>query len=145
MMLVLLGVMLVMLTATVTFIGNQFSAGADQEQEERSFHVAEAGIHYVLFLLNQGVNTTEELVSQQELTQSVTEKGVTLGEFTVKISSIAGSQTSEAIQVVSSGRDASRNICQTVVVEIRRTGSHPAGPYEIASWDHAVTCGGYAS
>lgn len=145
MMLVLLGVTIVMLAGTVSFLSNQFSVGANQEQEERSFQVAEAGAHYALFLLNEGVYTTEELLAMQTTTQPVVDNGETRGEFTLTFSSVAGTQSGDAIQVVSSGRDASRDICQTLVVVIHRTDIFFTSPYEITSWDHAVTCDGYAS
>ena len=61
--LVLLSSFLVIMTAWSRFAARQAHVTVDQGAEEKAFHVSEAGIEYVLFLLNSGLYAPDGLPS----------------------------------------------------------------------------------
>ncbi len=133
-MLVMLAMFTVIAIATSTYIDRQYILTINQEQEERSFHLAEAGVHYTLFLLNDGIYTTQELVDMETFTDTVTKSGQDIGRFDLFFSSLGS--PGEGVIVTAEGRDTSLDICQAVTATVQRSGIG----YFVASWDHGVGC-----
>ncbi|MGH9856910.1 MAG: hypothetical protein ACRD4B_03600 [Acidobacteriota bacterium] len=142
MMMVIFGMFAVMLAASVAFINRQFHQTVDQEREELAFHMAEAGVQYTLFLLNDGVHNTETLLQQGELLeqslygiQYVENPGI----YNLYFASLSGADAGQGLRVVSVGLDTGQQQCQTIVAEIRRFSSQEAA-YALSAWDHRPVC-----
>jgi Tfp pilus assembly protein PilX len=84
MTLLLLVTFIVIITAWVQFAARQAHVVADQEQEERAFGAAEAGLRYAMFLLNSDAKEPDELenLAGQEVTGPA--GGTAVGTYSLK-------------------------------------------------------------
>lgn len=141
MMLVMFGMILVMSTSVIFFSQRQLRATVDQEQTERSFQVAEAGIQYTLFLLNSGVYNTEQILTAGPIEKEMDDEilGEDSGTFTLSFSPVEGAPAGKAVNVTSEGRDSAGISCQHVEARIERFNAEITY-YGITKWDHLPEC-----
>lgn len=140
-MLVMLGVFFALLSSASYFINRQFKETLFQEQEEQAFHVAEAGVHYVLFLLSSGAQTPQSLLEAGSITQSVHDQttGAKTGKYVLAFSPLGSPvESGQGVAVESTGWDVSNRRCQ--IINARVALGAGSGAFGISSWDHAVAC-----
>ncbi len=127
--LVLLSAFLVIMIAWSRFASLQAHVIADQGVEERAFQASEAGIEYVLFLLNSGV------LAPDTLTYFIQEiVGVSDSVFELTFSD----QTASSVTALSRGYDVNKlDRCQEIMVNIKiYSGSISSSEYYVDSWTH---------
>jgi Tfp pilus assembly protein PilX len=140
-------VLVIIFTAWMRFAVRQNNAVVGQEQEEQSFHLSEAGVHYVLHVLNNGVCTPQELSVSEPVIQPVIDESVADGqpvgtyELTFDVTSVGG-ETVTAVRAV--GYD--KNVfgeCQLIEARVESFSGVLGKKYRILSWDHksTITCG----
>ena len=137
--LVLFLLFIVMMVAAIDYINQQYKAATDQEETQKAFRVAEAGVDYTMFLLAQNVTTMAALKTQQtSIAQSVTDPGTTTaaGSFINTYTQPTAGTATEGLQVSSKGTTAGSNRCETVVATIEHRGDQ----YSLIAWDHKLGC-----
>lgn len=125
------------MTAGMRLVTRQFHATVDQEQEEISFEVADAGVHYAFWLVNEANADPASLpatVVVREVTDPNTNK--TVGRFfvTFSVTTIGGFYE---ITASSAGLDMSAQRWQYVDAKIQGydSGGGAVG-YYIKRWEH---------
>lgn len=98
--LMLIATLALLLPAWLSVAALQRKIVADQEQADRSSQISEAGIQYVIFLLNNEGCTINELVANSPLVQTVTDAdGVTeIGRYQLAVTA-----ASDGVNVESHG------------------------------------------
>ena len=137
--LVLFLLFIIMMVAAIDYVNQQYKAATDQEEVQRSFRVAEAGVDYTMFLLGQSVQTMTSLKAQgTSAAQTVKEPNTSnvIGSFVNTYSEPTGGATTEAIQVISKGTISNNNRCETVRAVIERKNDR----YSLTAWDHVLGC-----
>lgn len=141
-------VFLIIMVAWMRFAVVQNNAVVGQEQEEQSFHLSEAGVHYALHLLNNGVCNPQELSDSQPVIQSVVDElapaaGAIVGtyELTFTVQTTNG-ETITAVRAVGYDRNVPGE-CQLIEARINSFAGVLGQKYEIAAWDHksTIACG----
>ena len=146
MVLVLVGMVIVFLVSGVLLSGRQYNATVEQEEEERAFHAAEAGIHYTLYLLNSPFSAEDEfsLLDKgfwpQQMVQHQDTEDV-LGTYDLVFDPLPDEpvDSGKGLSVYSLGQDDRRARCQLLRAEIRRHNRLQA-VYRVAAWDHQSGC-----
>lgn len=138
MTLVILGVFLVMAMATVGLISRQFHEIVGQEQEEQAFQIAEAGVNYAAWLMDNGLVSYQS--PQPVLGYKVTDETKTpspeLGTFDLsfQVVTYGGPTGPVSVRVTSVGKDAVLlNRSQTIEAVIEST---DLDTFKITLWDH---------
>lgn len=138
MTLVILAVFLVMMVATAALISRQFKQIVGQEQEEQAFQIAEAGVSYGVWLLD---NNLVDYKNPQGITDYVVidetkEPSEVLGTFdlTFETLNFAEPDGPLAVRVKSVGKDA-------VLVQRKQTieaviHSSDLDDFQVIEWDH---------
>lgn len=144
MMLVILGVLVVVIGSTVSFVNRQFHEITRQKQEEQVFHVAEAGVNHVSYLLNDRVYNTVQLLNlispiQQDVMDPST--NTRNGFFSLTFSGVDGSQPGQAVRVTSVAKADDSERCQTIIATFHRLSSGD-DRFVITKWDHVPQCVG---
>jgi hypothetical protein len=141
---VVLGSFAVIMLAWLAFANRQNHEIVNQEQEEQSFHVAEAGVHYALFLLVKNVCTPAELDSNEPVRRKVlNQSGEVMGIYDLKFENTPyddGVRT----KVTAVGYDfAKPNRCQGVEATLKSFFGALGTFYTIETWDQKTTvaCG----
>ena len=138
MTLVILGVFLIMAAATVGLINRQFHAIVGQEQEEQAFQIAEAGVDYTVWLMDNGLIDYQnpQPVAGYQVTDQTQDPAEVLGTFDLSFSvtSYGGPAGPVAMRVVSVGTDA-------VLLERKQTieavvASDDLDTFRVVEWDH---------
>lgn len=146
MTLVFFVIFVIILSAWMRFAVRQNNAVVGQEQEEQSFHLSEAGVHYVLHVLNNGVCTPHELAGSEPIIQSVVDEstaGDVVGTYELTFDVTPnGGETITAVRAV--GYD--KNVfgeCQLIEARVESFSGVLGRRYRILSWDHkaTITCG----
>lgn len=138
MTLVILGLFLTMMVAAMALISRQFHEIVGQEQEEQAFQVAEAGVHYSLWLISNGLlNLDNPAAITGHEVRDIRPQGANevIGTFDVTFSvQKGGAGQPTSISLVSTGRD---------VVLVDRTQviaaviyAEEGEKFSIISWDH---------
>lgn len=128
---------MVMMIAGIGLLNTQFHQTTDQEQEEKAFGAADAGVQYAYWLLRSG-NINPQTLPGQQVIQPVTDPdtGETSGTFTLDFTwqPVGGF---DELTVFSSGQDVANKKTQAVVAKIQAydAGGGTIG-YYIKSWDH---------
>ena len=152
MVLVTLAVFVVMAIAVVGIVNRQFHEVVGQEQEEQAFQIAEAGIDYVVWLLDQHLVDLEnpQPITDYEVVDFTKDPSEVLGKFTVTIETVRYTPPNgpAVMRLVSVGRDAVLiNRTQTIeaVIQSEADPSEPIPPgnepdqlevWRIIEWDH---------
>jgi Tfp pilus assembly protein PilX len=125
------------MVAGVGLLNTQFHQTTNQEQEEKAFEAADAGLHYTLWMLNKA-NVAPATLPGQTVTQQVTDpaSNETIGSFTLTFTVQPVNGFNE-VTVTSLGRDLVMNRRQTIVGKVQEydLGGGTRG-YFIKSWDH---------
>lgn len=146
MVLILTAMVIAFLVSGVLLSGRQYNATVEQEQEEQSFHAAEAGIHYVLFLLNNDFSTENEFTlvekgfwPRQTVYQQDT--NMELGTYDLLFAPLPNSipNQGKGFTVYSLGRDLRGKRCQLIRAEMQRVSTLEV-VYGITIWDHQSDC-----
>lgn len=141
-------VLVIIMAAWMRFAVVQNKAVVGQEQEEQSFHLSEAGVHYVLHLLNNGLCTPQELAASQPIIQSVVDESVSQAgsvvgtyELTFDVQA-AGAETVASVRALGFDQNVYGE-CQLIVARLRSFEGILGKKYQILSWDHKATiaCG----
>lgn len=137
-------VFVVIMSAWLRFAVRQNNTVVGQEQEEQSFHLSEAGVHYALHLLNNGLCTPQELAASEPVIQpvvdvSVADAGAEIGTYELMFEvSTNGGETSAVVRAV--GYDV--NVfgeCQLIEATLQSFAGVLGTRYKIESWDHKST------
>lgn len=137
MMLVILGMMAVIAGSTILFVSRQYNQTVRQEQEEQAFHLAEAGVNFIVFSLNQSVFTTESLITAGSLSGTVPALGD--GRYNLVFGDVAGATPGQNVRVVSFGYDSTQQFCQVLDVVVHRTGDAQQ-QFIVDTWNHLQSC-----
>lgn len=136
---VLLGAFVVMFIAAATLINRQFHQITQQEQEEQAFQVAEAGVFYALWFIDQDLLDLSNPgnVTDYEVTDPTTDPAEVIGNFdltfTVRNNEVGGPVT---VDIVSVGEDAVLSeLKQTIRATIH---SRDGDDFRIVEWRHDV-------
>ena len=125
---------LIFMVAGGQLIARQFHALTDQEQRERAFQVAEAGVHYVLWELNHAGQLPASLPTLTNLAVLDPSTGNPVGTFDISlISENVGTEI--FVSVTASGR-AENSLTSQVIVAGLRSSNNSA--YYIDTWDHQL-------
>ncbi|OGY37947.1 MAG: hypothetical protein A3E37_04110 [Candidatus Andersenbacteria bacterium RIFCSPHIGHO2_12_FULL_46_9] len=94
----LVAILAILLPVWLSVAALQRKVVADQEQVERSSQISEAGIQYIVFLLNNEACTIDDLVANSPLVQTVTDAdGVTeMGRYQLDITNAGDGVNVEA-------------------------------------------------
>lgn len=130
------------------FAARQNNAVVRQEQEEQSFQLSEAGVNYVLHLLNNGLCTPAELNASEPVIQSVVDvsvqgSGAFMGTYELAFDvQPAGSGTVTSVQAIGYDINVQRE-CQLIEAKIESFDGVLGTKYRVKSWDHksTITCG----
>lgn len=146
MVLVLTSMVIVFLVSGVLLSGRQFNATVEQEEEERAFHSAEAGVHYALYLLNsQGSGQDEfSLVEQGSWPQQTVfqkDTGKVIGTYDLQFTLLPDGVPGKGLTVYSLGKDKRGEQCQLIRADLRRVSTLQVA-YGVTAWDHDVDCEG---
>lgn len=108
--------------------------------ESPAFHLGEAGVHYILHVLNSGTCTPEELIVQQPIVQDVPAivNEESLGSFNVTLKALASSATPD-YTVTSLGRERGMGgTCQKIETVVESFSGVLGTKYRVLSWDHSA-------
>lgn len=138
MTLVILGVFLIMAAASVGLVNRQFHAIVDQEQEEQAFQVAEAGVNYAVWLMDNGLVDYQDPqpVEGYQVTDQTKDPAEVLGTFDLdlEVISYTASTGPVAVRAVSIGKDAVLvGRLQTIEAVIQ---SDDLDIFRVIEWDH---------
>lgn len=144
MVLVLTAMVIVFLVSGVLLSGRQYNATVEQEEEERAFHAAEAGVHYALYLLNSEFYGEDEFSllskgSWPEQTVSQEDTGKILGTYELMFMPLPDGSVGKGLTVYSLGKDTRGKRCQLIRAEVNRVSTLEAA-YGVAVWDHQSEC-----
>ncbi len=103
--------------------------------ETSAFHVSEAGVHYVLHLLNSGACLPEELIQQQPIMHDVPGlvEDDSLGLFSVALNPLPSEGGRWQLQSI--GRAAGGSGCQSVEAQIEMFSGVLGTKYRVVSWE----------
>ena len=87
MVLILVTLLAIVMPAWLGFVALQRRMISDQQQEELSSQISEAGVQYALFLLNSSSCSPTELVMQNPIVQTITDADgqVDLGRYALSV------------------------------------------------------------
>lgn len=109
-----------------------------------AFHLSEAGVHYILHVLNSGACTPAELTQKQPVIQAVPGADGTpnLGTFAVTLETLAPSSPTR-LRVTALGQESGAKACQQIEADVESFSGVLGTKYRIVSWDHrdTVRCG----
>jgi Tfp pilus assembly protein PilX len=133
MMLVIFSLFVVMLLAGMRLISLQFRQAVDQEQRNQAFQVAEAGVQYSVWLLNEAEVPYGSLTPITDHEVQDPGSGEVIGTFTVEYTTDT-SNGPVIVTATSTGQDALRSdFRETVVARLRREAS---GKFSLLTWHH---------
>lgn len=127
MVLVFLVSCVIIITASLQFLGRQSHQITDQGQTEKAFDLADSGVEYAVWLLQpKGGGFTAESIAQKmpdtAINHAVTDssrQGMVLGYFSLLVTDLPDPDTGE-IKITSVGRSVSRlNDCQIIEAVLR--------------------------
>lgn len=134
---VVLGMFLVMAIASAALINRQFNQVVNQEQEEQAFQIADAGVNYAIWLMDQGLVdfNNPAPVSDYEVKDQTETPPVVLGTFDLTFQTIQFTPgESVAVRITSVGEDASlTSRRQTIEAVIQ---SDDLDDFRVVEWDH---------
>lgn len=138
MTLVILGVFLIIMAATVRLINRQFHEIVGQEQEEQAFQIAEAGVSYAVWLMDSGLVDYQDPqpVVGYQVTDQTKDPVEVLGTFDLSLDVIyyAGPAGPSAVRVTSTGTDAVLvKRTQTIEAVVQ---SDDLDTFRVIEWDH---------
>lgn len=138
MTLVVLGMFLIMMVATAGLISRQFRQIAVQEQEEQAFQIAEAGVNYAVWLMDNNLvdYDSPQPIQNYAVTDETQAPPEVLGTFDLNFNvlSYVGQTGPAAVRVVSVGKDAVL-LQQTQIIEAVIQ-SDNLDTFRIVEWDH---------
>lgn len=137
MTLVILAVFVVMALATTSLISRQFNEIARQEQEEQAFQIAEAGVHYAVWLLDNDLidYTSPQGISDYAVTDQTKEPPEVLGTFDLEFTVLQHeAKGPAAVKVKATGEDLvlinRRQVIEAVIQ------SDDLDTFRVVEWDH---------
>lgn len=137
MTLVILSVFMIMMAAAAGLINRQFNQVVGQEQEEQAFQIAESGVSYALWLMDEELvdfNSPQGITDYEVQDQTVDPPEV-LGTFDLTFQTLSFTPgQSVAIRVVAEGEDlvlTTRK--QTIEATIQ---SDDLDNFRVIEWDH---------
>lgn len=137
MTLVILGMFVVMAVGTMALINRQFKEIVGQEQEEQAFQIAEAGVHYALWLLDNGLidYADPQEIEDYEVTDDTQDPPVVIGSFDLEFEteSYTAGTGPAAVKVTATGKDAVINRPQKIEATIY---SGDLDDFVVVEWDH---------
>lgn len=138
MTLVILGVFLVLMMATMGLISRQYKEIVGQEQEEQAFQISEAGISYGLWLMDAGLfdYASPPVIQNYAVTDETKDPAEVLGTFDLafEVLSYGGVAGPAAVKVTAVGEDAVLvNRKQTIEAVIQ---SDDLDTFRVIEWDH---------
>lgn len=137
MTLVILGVFMIMMAASAGLINRQFNQVVGQEQEEQAFQIAEAGVSYALWLMDQDLvdfNNPQGITGYEVKDQTV-EPPEVLGTFDLTFQTIAFTPgASVSIRVVAEGEDAVLTTRKQTIEAVIH--SDNLDDFRVVEWDH---------
>lgn len=137
MTMVILGVFMVMMAGAAGLINRQFNQVVGQEQEEQAFQIAEAGVNYALWLMDQDLVdfNNPQPITNYEITDATVEPPEVLGTFDLTFQTIAFAPgASVSIRVVAEGEDlVLKERKQTIEAVIH---SDDLDQFRVVEWDH---------
>jgi len=139
MVLVTLVMFALIMAATTGYIARQSQQTVDQEQEEQAFGLADSGVQYTLWLLDNdgGAQTIGDLIALQSITRELRdENAVVIGTY---VAYYSAQVTGNGLRVVAQGKDAQRpDVCQQVEATIAPFAD---GSHRVTGWNHHVSTG----
>jgi hypothetical protein len=149
MTLVFLLIFVVIMFAWLRFASRQNNAVVGQEQEEQSFHVSEAGVNYVLHILNNGTCTPTELNASDNnnttpVVQSVVDEspgaGAAIGTYELTFNLLSPTRT--GVRAVGYDLNVAKE-CQLIEATLESFTGILGPSYRVLSWDHksTISCG----
>lgn len=137
MMLVIFTMFLVFVIATAGLVSRQFHVIVDQEQEEQAFQLADAGVNYAVWLLqNNLVNLASPAgVNDHEITDFTKNPEELIGTFDLSFATQSGAASGPVlVNVTSVGEDAvKKDRKQTIDARLY---SADRAAYAIIGWNH---------
>jgi hypothetical protein len=131
MVLVLLIVFLTILGASIRYIARQSKQTTDQGQQDQAFGLADAGVQYTYWLLNEGKAPSEISTTPGTTGHTITASGVELGSFTINV--VAFDDSVGTLSILSVGEDNLRpEFCQAVRANFELENDI----YRVAEWRH---------
>lgn len=132
-------VFLVLMISGVSYINRQYKEATNTEEKQKSFYLADSGVTHILYGLNHDFYTMSGLLSGQPITETVTDpaSGQAVGTFTTSFTAGGGTPASEFMQLVSKGRAASGNQCETVTATLQRLSN---SSFTLKAWQHQLGC-----
>lgn len=146
--LVILAVFVVMAMAAAALVNRQFHEVAGQEQEEQAFQIAEAGVDYATWLLDQGLVdfANPQPITDYEVTDHTQDPPEVLGTFTATFETIQYTPPGgpAVMRVVSVGKDTvlvnrTQTIEAVIQSEVDPSEDEPEDKLElwrVIEWDH---------
>lgn len=136
----IIGVLIVVLLVIGLFFQRSRSAAG----QGAAFHAGEAGVHYVLHLLNSGTCTPAELFPQSLAQVLASESGAEpIGMFQVTFEPAPAAGVEHLRLRVLGREEDKRGLCQSIEADIEPFTGAVGIKYRLVSWEHegAARCG----
>jgi Tfp pilus assembly protein PilX len=128
-------IFVVLMVGAASLVGNQQRQLVNQEEIEQSFQLAEAGVRYMMWLVNEAGVAPASLESAPVVRTIQDASGQDVGTFelTVTVAQASGTRT---VTVTSVGKDAVRpDLKQTIIAILSSTDNQT---YSLLSWNHQL-------
>lgn len=137
MTLVILGVFAIIMAGSAALINRQFNQVVGQEQEEQAFQIAESGVSYALWLMDQGLVdfANPQSIADYEVKDQTVDPPEVLGTFDLTFQTLSFTPGGPvAIRVVAEGEDlVLKERKQTIEATIQ---SDDLDDFRVVEWDH---------
>ncbi len=138
--LILVVLLAITMPAWLGYVALQKRVTSEQEQEERSSQISEAGVQYVIFLLNNQVCTAAELAANSPIVQTVTDADNTTTVGTYQLNLTANG---DGVAIEAHGYSAGTlRRCQAITADLEPAWSTVNPKYYINRQDflHQTNC-----